>query len=69
VRFANCGDCTAQIYVEQRGFERLGLPGVERRDKNAIGWSVVIPRFLSICARHVSAQDTPTLHYDEMETT
>jgi hypothetical protein len=47
IRFVDCGNEQTEIRIEQRGFDRLGESGQERRDKNTVGWSVVIPLFLA----------------------
>jgi hypothetical protein len=50
VRFVAQG-ATTRIEIEHRGWERLGSPGNEWRDRNRAGWDTLLPHFLAEIAK------------------
>jgi hypothetical protein len=50
ITFADRGDGTSDIRIEQRGWERLGAAGAARREKNKDGLEAVVPMFVAACA-------------------
>ena len=41
------------VTIVHRGWERLGAKGPERRERNARGWSGLVPHFVEACAATV----------------
>ena len=54
-RFSAESDSTTVVEIEHRGWERFGEVGPNRREKNAQGWSGVIPRFVEACLKDSAA--------------
>ena len=52
ITFAPPPDGTA-VTIVHRGWERLGAKGPERRERNARGWSGLIPHYVDACAATV----------------
>jgi hypothetical protein len=47
IRFIEQGDLTTRVEIEHRGWERLGAQGPSWRDANNMGWSTLLPHFVS----------------------
>nr|WP_239522361.1 SRPBCC domain-containing protein [Geodermatophilus sabuli] len=45
IRFVDTGAGTTRVEIEHRGWERLGARGEAWRDRNAGGWSTLLPHY------------------------
>jgi Activator of Hsp90 ATPase homolog 1-like protein len=47
IRFLAQGTGATRIEIEHRGWERLGSPADEWRERNRVGWETLLPHFLA----------------------
>lgn len=51
VRFVPRDDGATQVEIEHRGWERLGVDGEDRRDRNFGGWATLLPHYVAAAAQ------------------
>jgi uncharacterized protein YndB with AHSA1/START domain len=47
IGFQTQGSATTRVEIEHGGWERLGVPGAERRVQNRTGWEGLLPHFVA----------------------
>jgi uncharacterized protein YndB with AHSA1/START domain len=51
IRFVADGEAVTRVEIEHRGWERLGAEAASWHDRNAGGWSTLLPHYIAACAR------------------
>jgi hypothetical protein len=56
IRFVRNGSGT-RVEIEHRGWERLGTDGATWRDRNRVGWSTLLPHFVTAVEHHTNHEE------------